>query len=61
MWWYGHERSGGLTTVVVGWWGLEQDAIAVVIPLVGTSVHWPQMCGTDTVTVWSAADVSSCW
>ena len=33
---YGHERSGGLTTVV---WGLEQDAVTMVISLVGTSVH----------------------
>ena len=29
----------GMRGVVVGWWGLEQDAVTMVIPLVGTSVH----------------------
>ena len=51
MWWYGHEGSADLTTVVVGWWEGEQDAAITVAPLVGASVHWPQMCGSDTLTV----------
>ena len=29
----------GMGGVVVGWWGLEQDAVTMVIPLVYTAMY----------------------
>ena len=41
---YGYERSADLTTVVVGWWELEQDAVTTVIPLEGDSTYTQLSC-----------------